>query len=249
MSPYLWDLVFAAIPIALVTVAAAIYFLLARRRRMAGHEGDPSRLRNVARVVAILAFTYGLLAAFAAFAAVVVTISTATSGGGGLVLPVAASATTLVPETVLQPLEIAGQLIGFGYFSEVTITGTGLNAGAALLYYSPTVLTPVLHAIVAFGISSLATRIERQSGFAPELTRTAVIVGSSLIVIGSLSQLLHGIGTSLARVELLSGTELGQRVAPAPADFTHVAAGVGVLLVGALLHRGVRLERDTQGLV
>lgn len=252
----LWNIAYAAIPlVALVVIVVAVAI---RRRRtaaaIAAGSGEPPAA-PAARLIGTLAFIYGLGASFAAVGALIVTISMTTqsiqsgTGGGELALPVAASDATLIPDSSLPPLEIAGQLIGYGYFSEITVTGAGLSLGTELMFFAPGVLTPLLHAIVAFGIASLASRIEKNEGFAPELARTATVVGISLIVIGSVSHVLHGYGVSLARYELLGGTELGGWIAPGPLEFTHVAAGVGVLLVGVLLRRGVRLERETAGLV
>jgi hypothetical protein len=215
----------------------------------------PSAASSAARVIGLLAFVYGLASSFAVFGALVVTISMATQnsqggqGGGALTLPVAPSSATAIPEALLPPLEIAGLPIGSGYFTQLELTGAGLSLGTELMYFAPLVLTPLLHAIVAFGIASLATRIEKNEGFAPQLTRAAIIVGVSLIVIGSLSQALHFFGESLARHELFGSTELGGWVAPGPADITHLAAGLAVLLLGVLMQRGVQLERDTDGLV
>jgi hypothetical protein len=210
---------------------------------------------SAARVIGLLAFVYGLASCLAVFGALVVTISMATQnsqggqGGSALALPVAPSSATAVPEALLPPLEIAGLQIGSGYFTQLELTGAGLSVGVELMYFAPLVLTPLLHAIVAFGIGSLASRIEKSEGFAPHLTRAAIVVGISLIVLGSLSQALRFFGESLARHELFGSTELGGWVAPGPADITHLAAGVAVLLLGVLLRRGVQLERDTKGLV
>lgn len=215
----------------------------------------PVTASRAARITGLLAFVYGLASSLAVFGALVVTISMSAQnsqgnqGGSALTLPLAPSSATAVPETLLPPLEIAGLPIGSGYFTELELTGAGLSVGAELMYFAPLVLTPLLHAIVAFGIASLAARIEKNEGFAPQLTRAAIVVGVSLIVLGSLSQALHFFGESLARHELLGGTELGGWVGPEPVDITHLAAGVAVLLSGVLLRRGVQLERDTKGLV
>lgn len=254
MSILFWNVLFAALPIVAISVIGLVLFVVARRRRAVAQSGgvEISRTGELARVVAILAFIYGLAAAFAAFMAAVVTISTSAQAGPGvnaLTLPVSASPTTAIPDAVLPPVELGGELLSYGHFSEIAITGFGLSPGTALLYFAPLFLTPLLHAIVAFGISSLATRIERNEGFAPQLAKSAVVVGVSLIVIGSLSQAMQFSGTSLARYELLGGSELGGWIGPGPVDLTHVAAGVGVLLVAVLLRRGVQLERDTKGLV
>lgn len=211
-----------------------------------------TRSHSLAKVVAIVAFVYGLLAVFGAFggAVFIIGMTTAEAGGGpAVVLPVAASATTLLPETVFPPVDVASEPISLGYFNQVEVTGIGLSVGATLAYFSYLLLTPVLHAIVAFGLSSMATRIERNDGFAPQLARTAVVVGISLIVIGSLTQLLTDYGTSLARFELFEGTDLALWTGPSSFDFTPIAAGVGILLVSVLLRRGRQLERDTEGLV
>lgn len=211
-----------------------------------------TRSHSLAKMVAIVAFVYGLLAVFGAFGGAVFIIGMTTSEAGGgpaVVLPVAASATTLLPSTVFPPADVAGELISLGYFNQVEVTGIGLSVGATLAYFSYLLLTPVLHAIVAFGLSSMATRIERNDGFAPQLARTAVVVGVSLIVIGSLTQLLTDYGTSLARFELFEGTDLARWTGPSSFDFTHIAAGVGILLVSVLLRRGRQLERDTEGMV
>ncbi|MDX2026041.1 hypothetical protein [Microcella sp.] len=254
MEILLWNVLFAALPIIAVGVVAVALFVIDRRRRVTAQSGEEERTQTseLARVVAILAFLYGLAAAIGAFMAAVVTISTGARGGAGvnsMTLPVPASSTTAIPDTVLPPVELGGELLSFGHFSEIAITGFGLSPGTALLYFAPAFLTPLMHAIVAFGISSLATRIERNEGFAPQLAKTAAVVGVSLIVIGSLSQAMQFYGTSLARYELLGGTDLGGWVGPEPVDLTHVAAGVGVLLVAVLLRRGVQLEHDTKGLV
>lgn len=245
------NLLYSGIPILLAVAVAATVFALARRRRAACGDGpDSSGTRRAARVAAIVAFVYGLSASLAAVVGVVVTGSMAAQGGNGaLTLPLDGSPTTLVPESVLPPFDVGGELVGYAYFSGVTLTGTGLSPGVVIMFYAPMFLTPLLHAIIAFGISSLATRIERQEGFAPQLTRTAVIVGASLIVIGSLSQFLHGYGTGLARFELLGGTPLEGWVSPGPVDMTHLAAGIGLLLLGVLLRHGAQLQRDTKGLV
>lgn len=254
MSILLWNVLFAALPIIAIGVVGVVLFAIARRRRAVAQSTgvEVTRTGEIARVIAILAFLYGLAAAFAAFMAAVVTISTsaqASLGVNALTLPVPASPTTAIPATVLPPVELGGELLSYGHFSEIAITGFGLSPGTALLYFAPLFLTPLLHAIVAFGIASLATRIEHNEGFAPQVAKTAVVVGVSLIVIGSLSQAMQVYGTSLARYELLGGTDLGGWIGPGPVDLTHVAAGVGVLLVAVLLRRGVRLESDTKGLV
>ncbi|KQV25746.1 MULTISPECIES: hypothetical protein [unclassified Microcella] len=252
----LWNIAYAAIP--LVALAVIIVTVTIRRRRIraaiAAAGGEPSGA-PAARVIGMLAFIYGLGASFAAFIGLVVTISMTTSrvqgapGSSALTLPVPISPASVIPESVLRPPVFDGQLIGSGYFTEISIPGAGLSLGTELLYVAPMLLAPVLHAIVAFGIASLASRIEKNEGFAPELARTATVVGVSLVAIGSASQVLHGYGVSLARHELLAGTELGGWIGPGPLDVTHIAAGVGVLLVGVLLRRGVRLERETAGLV
>lgn len=244
----------AAVPIIGVAVLAIVLLVRTDRRHAAGEVDatDAPRTKGFARVIAILAFTYGLLASFGAFVAAVVTVSMTaqgSQGGSAVTLPVPASPTSAIPDEVLPPFDLGGELISFGYFSEVSITGFGMSPGTALLYFAPLFLTPVLHAIVAFGISSLASRIERNEGFAPQLSKTATIVGISLIVIGSVSQAMESYGTSLARYEVLGGTELGGWIGPDAFDLTHLAAGVGVLLVAVLLRRGTELQRDTAGLV
>lgn len=252
----LWNIAYAAIP--LLGAAVIVAAVIDRRRRtrvaIAAAGGELDRA-PAARAIGTLAFIYGIGASFAAFIGLVVTVSMTTSrvqgapGFSQVTLPLATSPAAVIPESVLRPLEIDGQLSGSGYFTEISIPGAGLSLGAELLYVAPMLLAPVLHAIIAFGIASLASRIERNEGFAPQLTRTATVVGVSLIVIGSLSQVLHGYGVSLARFELLGGSELAGWIGPGPLEFTHIAAGVGVLLVGVLLRRGVRLERETAGLV
>ncbi len=254
MNVVIWNVLFGAIPLILVIVIGVVLFVIARRRgaESAVGEGQPSRTAGIARVVAVLAFVYGLAAAFASLMTAVVVFSSAaqgSQGGNAVTLPVPASATTAIPDSVLPPFDVGGELVSYGHFSEVSITGFGMSSGTALLFFAPMILTPLLHAIVAFGIASLATRIERNEGFAPQLATSAVVVGISLIVIGSLSQVLETYGTSLARHEILGGTELGGWIGPGPIDLTHVAAGAGILLVAVLLKRGALLQNDTKGLV
>ena len=253
MEFLLSSVVLAALPIVVIAIVGLVLFIFGRRQAIAAADGTkPSTTGAIARVIAILAFVYGLLAVFAAFVATVVSVSATTQGGRSpdpVTLPVPVSVATEIPESVLPPFEIGAQAFVIASFSEVSIPGAILSPGTAILYFAPLFLTPVLHAIVAFGISSLATRIERNEGFAPQLTKSAIIVGTSLIVIGSLSQAMQLVGTNLARNELLGGTELDGFVGAGPLDLTHVAAGVGVLLVAVLLRRGTQLQRDTAGLV
>ncbi|MFN4001651.1 hypothetical protein [Microcella sp.] len=253
MSILLWNVLFAALPIIAIGIVGVVLFVIARRHRAAPEGEKLSRMGDVARVVAILAFVYGLAAAFATFMSAVAIISTTAQQGSAnpnpVRLPVPLSPATEIPASVLPPVDFGAQSFAIASFSEISIPGPALSPGTALLYFAPLFLTPLLHAIVAFGISSLATRIERNEGFAPQLAKSAVVVGVSLIVIGSLSQAMQVYGTSLARYELLGGSDLGGWIGPGPIDLTHVAAGVGVLLVAVLLRRGVQLERDTRGLV
>ncbi len=248
------NVLYAAVPILMVAAIALILGLSTLRRRKApdGATARTFKTESLARITAVLTFVYGILFSLAALASVVVMISMATPGGSGasgLVLPVPPSADSLVPESVMPAFEIDGELVGFGYFSEVTISGAELGVGTSLLYFAPTVLIPLLHAIVAFTISALAIRVARQQGFAPELARSASIVGAAVIILVSLSQIMQGYGISLARYELLGDTELGSWIGPAPLDLTHVGVGAGLLLLAVLLHRGVQLERDNAGLV
>lgn len=254
MNLLLWNVLFAAIPLILVIVIGVALFVIARRRpaESTGGEGQPSRTAGIARVVAVVAFVYGVAAAVGSLMAAVVVVSSAAQGshgGNAVTLPVPASTATAIPDSVLPPFDLGGELVSYGHFSEVSITGFGMSSATALLVFAPMILTPLLHAIVAFGIASLAKRIELNEGFAPQLAKTAVVVGTSLIVIGSLSQVLETYGTILARHEILGGSELGGWIGPGPVDLTHVAAGAGILLVAVLLKRGEQLQNDTKGLV
>ncbi len=250
----LGNLAFAALPLIVCGVIAVVLVLRARRRTAAlvAAGGAPGPGAGAARVIGVLAFVYGLLSSFAVFGALVVTISMTVQsvqggeGGSAMTLRIPAGPDTAIPDALL-PATNDG--LDIGYFSEISFTAVGISPGAQLLFFAPVVLTPLLHAIVAFGIASLASRIEKNEGFAPQLTRTAVVVGSALIVIGTLSQALRSVGEGLARNELLGSTPLEGFIAPEPFDLTPIAAGIAVLLVGMLMRRGERLQRDTAGLV
>lgn len=206
--------------------------------------------RRAVRLVTRLALFYALLAIAAAVGAIAITFSTvSTSGGGEIVFPVANSEASQIPESLAPPLEVDGETTSRGYFSEASVSGEGISPLAATLYLAPRTLTPILHAIVAFGIFALGRRIEQNDGFSPQLSRTAYVVGIALITLGPAIQLVGSYGTALARSELFGGTALAQDAIPSLTDITPIAAGVGIILVGVLLRRGTALQRDTDGLV
>lgn len=206
--------------------------------------------RRAVRLVTRLALSYALLAIIAAVGATAITISTVSaSGGGEIVFPVADSEASQIPESLAPTVDVDGVVSSHGYFSEATVSGESISPLAATFYFAPRTLTPILHAVVAFGIFALGRRIERNDGFSPQLSRIAYAVGISLMTLAPLTTFIGEYGVSLARFELVGDTDLALWTDPPVFDLTPIAAGVGIILIGILLRRGTALQRDTEGLV
>lgn len=206
--------------------------------------------RRAVKLVTRLALFYALLAIAAAVGATALTISTVSmSGGGEIVFPVANSEASQIPESLAPPLEVDEGTMSRGYLSEASVSGEGISQLAAIFYFAPRTLTPILHAIVAFGIFALGRRIERNDGFSPQLSRIAYAMGISLMTLAPLTTFIGEYGVSLARFELFGGTDLALWTGGQQVDITPFAAGIGIILVGILLQRGTALQRDTEGLV
>ena len=204
-----------------------------------------SRQARTLVAVQVVACVYAMGAfVFVAFMLFVVLSSGLAGGGSAITLPVGASLATAVSN-----LDISAQSPD-AYFTEVEFTTQDLSLGASLLYYSPRVLTPLAHGIVALTIMVLAGNVRSAQPFAGPVIRGMTISAMTIAIIGSANQLLASFGTSLARWELLSDTPLLAGWLPAPAfDWTPVFVGFTLGIIASVFRAGASLQRETEGLV
>lgn len=183
-----------------------------------------------------------IAAAFTLFNAFIIVSASVTGGGNAISLPVSANGASVAPE-----LSVG---LGDAHFTMVEFTENGLSTGAALLYFAPRVLVPLLHAIVAASVARFALGARKERPFAASLAQSITTIALSVAIVGSLSQLFHNYGISLARHELLAGTDLASGwLTPPSFDWTPILAGLGLLAIVSVLRVGERMQRDTEGLV
>lgn len=188
------------------------------------------------------ALVYGAVAGgFTLLFTFVILSSTFSSGGGSAIaLPVGSSPATLADALGAETAR----------FTMVEFTATGLSVGGSLLYYSPRVLLPLIHMIIAFSIARFAAGARKERPFTDNLTRSITVIAWSVAVLGTLSQLFFNYGTSIARHELLRDTDLyAGWLASANFDWTPLLVGLALGAVATVLRAAERMQRDTEGLV
>lgn len=196
-------------------------------------------------VVQSVSLTYCLCAVFVSAFTLFVLLSSAFGGGAPAIsLPVGASEATEVPS--LQ----SGMKIADAHFTELVFSAWGLSPMAALLYYAPGILLPLGHALIALAIYKLAVSAGSPRPFGRSARRALTLCAVTIAAIGTATQLLHGLGTSLARSELLRDTEFyAGRVMPTPFDWSPIFIGLAVGILVLVFNAGERFQEETDGLV
>ena len=205
-----------------------------------GPPGPGKRSGYFLAVIQSLSITYCLAAALVSVFMLVVLLNSAFGGGApGITLPVGASGGTAVP--ALQ----TGTEIADAHFTEVVFSAWGLSPLAALLYYAPNVLVPVAHALIAWSVYKLAVAAGTPRPFGPPARRALVLCAVTSAVMGTVIQLLHGLGTSLARSELLAGTDLSSGVVPAaPFNWSPLFIGLAILILVLIFNAGEKFQKE-----
>lgn len=246
-------------PIAAIGTAITAFVVLTRRHRAdVVASGDAVVQGNGwFRLFASVAFGYSAGALATAGAATATIIGALQSRGSGpanfdigtVTLPIASSDTAELPDGFVPARVIDGFEFAAGYISDVSLVAPPISNDAAILYFAPVVIAPILHLVVAVGIGMLAASIDRRSAFAPGLVRVATGVGLSLLLLGLAGEVMGAIGIDRAAAEVFADSPLSATSGFGEMDLSVVVAGFAVLLVGALARRGLALQRDTEGLV
>jgi hypothetical protein len=182
-----------------------------------------------------------LSAAFALF----VLFSSAFGGGApAITLPIGASEATEVsalPSRTGMP---------DAHFTEMVFSAWGLSPMASLLYYSPMSLTPIAHGLVALAIYKLAMSADSERPFGRSARSALTLSAITIALSGTAIQLLRGLGTDLARSELLRDTDLyAGHVMSTPFDWSPIFIGLAVGVLVVVFRAGERFQEEADGLI
>lgn len=243
-------------PLAALAASIASFVVLTHRRRaeIAASDHSVASGNGLFRLIASLAFGYaaGAVVTAASTAATIVGALNSRSVEfdiGQVLLPLLSTETTELPGGLVEQKVLDGIELSAGYYSQLTLFSPPISNGAAILYFTPLVIAPLLHMVVAIGIGMLAASVDRRAAFAPGLVRVATGVGLSLLFLGLASEVIGAIGIDRAAAELFVDSPLVGTSGFGQLDLSAPVAGLAVLLVGALAKRGLALQRDTEGLV
>lgn len=190
---------------------------------------------------AIYCFGAFLSAAFMLF---VLFSSAFGAGAPAITLPIGASEAT---EVAALPGRTG---ISDAHFTELLFPAWGLSPVASLLYYSPMALTPIAHGLIALAIYRLAKSADSQRPFGRSARSALTLSGITIALAGTAIQLLHALGTAVARSELLRDTNLyAGRIAPTPFDWSPVFIGVAIGILVVVFRAGERFQEDVEGLI
>jgi hypothetical protein len=117
------------------------------------------------------------------------------------------------------------------------------------LLLSATIIGTLTQALVVFAFAYLSWRLLRREPFLASLPRTFAGAGAILSIGGLVSQALAGFGAWSVAAELGSDGPDSFWPLVMTIDLLPVALGFGLLLVAAAFRYGVKLTRDTEGLV
>lgn len=242
-------------PLAALAASIASFVVLTRRRcaEIAASDYGVASGNGLFRLIASLAFGYaaGAVVTAASTAATIVGALNSRSAAfdiGQVLLPMLSTETTELPGGFVEQRVLDGIELSAAY-SQLTLFSPPISNGAAILYFTPLVIAPLLHMVVAIGMGMLAASVDRRAAFAPGLVRVAAGVGLSLLLLGLASEVIGAIGIDRAAAELFVDSPLSATSGFGEMDLSVVVAGFAVLLVGALARRGLALQRDTEGLV
>lgn len=136
------------------------------------------------------------------------------------------------------------------HFTEMVFSAWGLSPVASLLYYSPMALTPIAHGLVALAIYKLAMSADSERPFGRSARSALTLSAITIALSGTAIQLLHGLGTDLARSELLRDTDLyAGRVMSAPFDWSPIFIGLAIGVLVVVFRAGERFQEEADGLI
>jgi hypothetical protein len=192
----------------------------------------------------VLWFLFGLAALIAlvivAFAAISI-VGSAVSGEHTL---------TLVTDQPLPADADAGDAtLVDGTFDSALVTVSNLSAPTQGLLLSSLVIGAATQTLVVLAFAYLAWRLLKRQPFLSSLPRIFTAAGAILSIGGIASQALYGFGSwnvaeELGSTDADSFWPLVMTFDPLP-----IVLGFGLLLIAAAFHYGVRLARDTDGLI
>jgi hypothetical protein len=189
-------------------------------------------------------FLFGLAllisAAIVVFAGISI-IGSAVTGEYSLSL---ASTQALPPEA-----DTGEAILVAGTFESAFVTVTGLGALTQGLLQSAAIIGAAAQAITVLAFAYLAWRLLRRRPFLASLPRIFAGAGAILSIGALASQALAGFGAWNVAEDLGSSAEHDFWPLIMTFDPLPIVLGFGLLLIATAFHYGVKLSRDTDGLV
>jgi hypothetical protein len=136
-----------------------------------------------------------------------------------------------------------------GSFESAVVTVTGLSALTQGLLQSAMIIGGAAQAITVLAFAYLAWRLLRRQPFLASLPRIFAGAGAILSIGGLVSQALAGFGAWNVAEELGSSDAESFWPLILTLDPLPIVLGFGLLLIATAFHYGVKLSRDTDGLV